>query len=73
MEGTAIAGIDHAFNCVELSAEELLAFPGEDMKLKLFGNVFLIESPEETKQVELNLRLKLDAAEAKTMASCAEM
>ena len=71
MEGTAIAGIDHAFNCVELSAEELLAFPGDDMKLKLFGNV-LIESPE-TKQVELNLRLKLDAAEAKTMASCAEM
>lgn len=72
MEGTAIAGIDHAFNCVELSAEELLAFPGDDMKLKLFGNVFLTESPE-TKQVELNLRLKLDAAEAKTMASCAEM
>lgn len=58
--GMAIAGIDQAFSCVELPSE-LLAFPGEVKKLCVFG-----------KQVELSLRDKLDAAEANTMASCAE-
>jgi len=67
MEGIAITGIDQTFNCVELAALQL-AFPGEVNKLAVFG-IILIESPE----TELNLRVKLDAAEAKTMASCAEM
>lgn len=70
--GMAIAGMDHAFNCVELPSELLLAFPGEMKKQAVFGKVFLRESPEMT-HVELNLRVRLDAAEARTMASCAEM
>ena len=64
MEGMAIIEMDHAFNCVELPS--LLAFPGGEKKLALFGKPSL-------REVELNLRVKLDAAEAKTLASCAEM
>lgn len=67
----AIAGMDQAFKCVELPSE-LLAFPGEVKKLEVFGKVFFRESPEMA-QVELNLRDKLDAADAKTIASCAEI
>lgn len=68
MEGMAIAGIDHAFKLVELASLLPLALPGEAKKLEklaVFGIIFR-ESPE-------SLRVKLDAAEAKTMASCAEM
>lgn len=66
----AIAEMDQAFNCVELAAL-LLAFPGVVNKLPVFG-IILNESPEAW-HVELNLRVKLEAAEAKTMASCAEI
>lgn len=72
MDGMAIAGIDHAFSCVELPPELPLAFPGDANRLGVLGRVFLREFPEMA-HVEVNLRVKLDAAEARTIASCAEM
>lgn len=71
IEGMEIAGMDQAFKPVELPSG-LLAFPGEVKKLEGFGKVFLRVSPEMV-QVELNLRDKLDAADTKIVASCAEM
>jgi len=65
IEGIAMVGIDQAFNRVELSP---FAFLGEVHKLAVFGKVLLSAPPEMT-QVELNLRVRLDAAEASTMAS----
>lgn len=66
MEGMAIVGMDHAFNRVEHLS--LFAFPGELSKLPVFGPALVVASPEMT-QLELILRVKLDAAEAKTMVS----
>jgi len=71
MEGIAIAGMDQAFNCVELPSELALAFPGAVRRL-VFGRDILRASPEMA-QLELNLRVRLDAADASTMASCAVM
>jgi hypothetical protein len=71
MEGIAMAGIDHAFNCVELPSGRL-AFPCDEKKPGLFGRVLLSESPD-ARYVELSFRVKLDAAEAKTAASWAVM
>jgi len=65
IEGIAMVGMDQAFNRVELSP---FAFLGEVNKLAVIGEVLRCASPEMT-QVELNLRVRLDAAEAKTMAS----
>lgn len=59
-EGMAITGMDHAFNRVEL-LWPLPAFPDE-AKNTVFGNGFFSAS-------ELSFRVRLDAAEAKTMAS----
>lgn len=71
IEGIAIAGIDQAFKLVELSSLLPLALPGEAKKLEklaVFG-IFLRESPD----ITLNLRVKLDAADANTIASCADI
>lgn len=69
MDGIAMAEIDHAFSEVELPSGRTAARPGDDVN---FGSVFVSESPE-TRYVELNLRDRLDAADARTMASCAVM
>lgn len=62
-DGIAMAGIDHAFNEVELPSGRT----GDDVRpdAPLAAGALMY--------VELSFRVRLDAAEARTMASCAEM